>query len=374
MFIVLPLKKLLKIVFAGLLSILLMGLVIYEVTNITPPEIAVSNEIDEEIAQEIKNLLDTRDKALLENDVENIKSLYNIKSKYGMWAFLHEEKKAKYLSNWSEKQGVRFTSIKSDIVIRSLKDKGEKYTASVLKSTEYKYMYENDADNVNMFRIGTSHLIDIIKYGNAWLITREWYTDPFADSLNLDNIKTDEIKNYILSKGPRDFSGLNARRIAAVKYADKYCGSAGTKENGFKYNNKYRNYNSLGGDCANFASQILFEGGKFRKTREWNYDKDGSRAWVNAQAFKNFWLWSGRASLIASGRYEKVVKASYKLLPGDFVAYEKKGDIVHISVVTGADSKGYSLVNCHNIDRYRVPWDLGWSDKGIKFWLVRVHF
>ena len=113
---------------------------------------------------------------------------------------------------------------------------------------------------------------------------------------------------------------------------------------------------------------------KFRKTREWNYDKDGSRAWVNAQAFKNFWLWSGRASLIASGRYEKVVKASYKLLPGDFVAYEKKGEIVHISVVTGADSKGYSLVNCHNIDRYRVPWDLGWSDKGIKFWLVRVHF
>ena len=48
---------------------------------------------------------------------------------------------------------------------------------------------------------------------------------------------------------------------------------------------------------------------------------------------------SGRASLIAYGNYEKVYKASYKLLPGDFVAYEKKGKVTHISVVTGADSK-----------------------------------
>ncbi len=35
-------------------------------------------------------------------------------------------------------------------------------------------------------------------------------------------------------------------------------------------------------------------------------------------------IYSGRASVIAHGDYEKVYKASYKLLPGDFVAYEKK--------------------------------------------------
>jgi ABC-type uncharacterized transport system permease subunit len=47
---------------------------------------------------------------------------------------------------------------------------------------------------------------------------------------------------------------------------------------------------------------------------------------------------------------------------------------VHIAVVTGADSKGYALVNCHNADRFKVPWDLGWSDKGITFRLIRVHY
>ena len=83
---------------------------------------------------------------------------------------------------------------------------------------------------------------------------------------------------------------------------------------------------------------------------------------------------SGRASVIAHGSYEQVYKLSFKLLPGDFIAYEKNADINHISVVTGADSKGYSLVSCHNSDRNRVPWDLGWSNKSIKFWLVRVHY
>ena len=35
---------------------------------------------------------------------------------------------------------------------------------------------------------------------------------------------------------------------------------------------------------------------------------------------------SGRASVIARGSYEnKFIKASIKLLPGDFIAYEKKG-------------------------------------------------
>ena len=153
-----------------------------------------------------------------------------------------------------------------------------------------------------------------------------------------------------------------------------YCGAAADEEYDYKYNDNYKNYNHLGGDCANFASQMLFEGGGFKKTYSWNYIKDGSKAWVNAQAFKNYMVYSGRASVIAKGTYQQVYKLSNKLLPGDFVAYEKKGKVTHISVVSGADSKGYSLVNSHNTDRYRVPWDLGWSDKNIKFWLVRVHY
>jgi len=215
----------------------------------------------------------------------------------------------------------------------------------------------------------------LVNRNDRWLISKEWYNDPFADSLKLDNIKVDSIREYILSQGPRDFSNIGERRQNAVEYAHRYCGAASEEKYGFQYNKKYRNYNSQGGDCANFASQILYEGGKFKKTYSWNYDKKGAtRAWLNAQGFKDYMISSGRASLIAYGSYEKVYKASYKLLPGDFVAYEKKGKVTHISVVTGADSKGYALVTCHNTDRNDVPWDLGWSNSNIRFWLVRVHY
>lgn len=287
-----------------------------------------------------------------------------------------KKKKIKYLHNWEKKQGVKFIDIKPKVVIRNIKENKDKYSINLLCSTEYKYIYENDPEKVNTSTIGTNHLVNLAKQEDEWVITKEWYKDPFADSLNINNLKKpDDIREYILSNSSKDFSDLDERRLNSIEYADKYCGTASNGKYGYKYNKKYRNYNPQGGDCANFASQILFEGGKFRKNSAWNYDSKGAtRAWINADGFKDYMIHSGRASVIAHGDYEKVYKASYNLLPGDFVAYEKKGDITHISVVTGADSKGYSLVSCHNTDRNKVPWDLGWNDKGIKFWLVRVHF
>lgn len=354
-------------------TILLLVILVFTVLNYVYPA-GVTLHVDEELSILVQNIFNIRCKAILEYNEKLLQSLYDIDTKYGIWAFEHELKRMRYLKLWADKQGVKFTSIKSKPIIRYANERDAGYRINLLTSTEYKYVYQDEPDTVNTFRIGTYHSLDILERDGRVLITREWYTDPFADSLNLDKIKTEEIKAYILSGNPRDFSGLNERRVGAVKYADKYCGAAATEENGFSYNEKYINYNSRGGDCANFASQILHEGGKFPKNYTWNYNKGGTKAWVNAQAFKDYMLYSGRASRIAYGTYNQVYKASYKLLPGDFIAYEKKGKVKHISVVTGADSKGYALVNCHNTDRYRVPWDLGWSNSSIRFWLVRVHY
>ncbi len=327
--------------------------------------------IEEEIHDEVRYLFQQRSDAMLREDMETLQNFYDKDLRNSVWAYEHELKKMKYLHKWSQKQGVRFVEIQPTVMIRRASKKGEGYSLNLTVSTQYKYVYENE-DQFNTFRIGTYHSLDIVKRKEGWIILREWYTDPFADSLHLDEIKTEASKEFILTQPPRDFSNLLERRANAVKYADEYSGAA--KASDFTYNTKYRNYNPQGGDCANFASQILFEGGKFRKNSTWNYSKGGSKAWVNAQAFKDYMVYSGRASVVEYGDYNKVYKAAYKLSPGDFVAYEKGGKVTHISVVTGADSKGYSLVNSHNTDRYRVPWDLGWSNKGIKFWLVHVHF
>jgi len=370
MFLIIKVRK--SILIAAVLAFIIL---IFTFSSMHFGKSVPATHIEDELVEIIEQIIKTRNEAILNNDKDTLAELFNKKSQYAVWAYEHEVKRLNYLHNWEDKQGIAFVDIKTNISVRYTKPKGSGFSSNFLASTEYRYIYKNDeSETENIFRIGTYHSLDVIEQDGKWVINKEWYTDPFADSLNLDNIKSDVISNYITSHPARDLSNISDRRKAAVAYADKYCGAASDGSNGYQYNKKYKDYNPLGGDCANFASQIMHEGGNFKKTYTWNYDKDGSKAWVNAQAFKDYWLNSGRASLIAYGSYEKVYKASYKMLPGDFIAYEKDGKVTHISVVTGADSKGYTLVNCHNTDRYRVPWDLGWSNKEIKFYLIHTHF
>lgn len=338
-------------------------------------KVALADTISKEDAQNIvENIFQIKNKAILDKDLDFIQSLYATDTRYGQWAFEYEEKRVKYINNWAEKQGIKFVDILPKVVIRKSTIKENKCSFNITCNTEYKYIYPSEPWKINSSRLGTYHSFQLAKRGDEWIITKEWYTDPFADSLSLESIKVDAIKEYIKTQPSRDISNISERRKGAKEYAEKYCGAASIEECGFKYNNKYRNFNSQGGDCANFASQILYEGAKFKETSVWNYDKgDATGPWVNADKFTYYMINSGRASVVAKGSYEKVYKASYKLLPGDFVAYEKKGDITHVSVVTGVDSKGYALVTCHNSDRNNVPWDLGWSDKKIKFWLIKVN-
>ncbi len=336
--------------------------------------ISVEGSVEDQLLIDVKQIFKTRNQALLSGDTAKLKSLYNTEVRNGIWAYEHELKKVKYLQQWSVKQGVKFSKINSKVILKRVKEQSDKVSVNLLVSNRYQYSYKNSSKE-NFFQIGTYHSLDLIKQDDRLLIIKEWYSDPFADSLHLDNLKDQELQQVILAGKGEDFSKINQRRIKAIDYADRYCGAASLEKHGFQYNSKYKNYNYAGGDCANFASQILYESGGFKKDYTWSYQKgSGNKAWVNAAAFNNYMVYSNRASRIAYGSYKQVLKASYKLLPGDYIAYEKKGKVVHISVVTGADSKGYRLVNCHNSDRYRAPWDLGWSNHEVKFWLVRVHY
>ena len=58
---------------------------------------------------------------------------------------------------------------------------------------------------------------------NRFIIEKEWYTDPLADSLDLNNIKSDEIKNYILSHKAPEYTP-DERTKKAIDYAHTYCG------------------------------------------------------------------------------------------------------------------------------------------------------
>ena len=349
--------------------------IILTLFNIFSFKNAFASDTEDELKKHIENIFLIKSRAVLTQDLDCLRSLYCDNTKIAQWAYEYEEKKVKYINNWAEKQGVKFLDIIPKIKITKCNIGDKICSFYVLCDTEYKYEYLDKPNIINSSRIGTSHSMRLTKYDDEWIITKEWYNDPFADSLSLENIKVDDIKEHIKNQTSRDFSSLDEKRKNALEYAEKHCGVSSLDEHKFKYNKKYKNFNCEGGDCANFASQVLHEGGKFKKNSVWNYDKGSATGpWVNADKFTHYMLNSGRASVVATGNYERVYKASYKLLPGDFIAYEKKGHITHVSVVTGADSKGYSLVTCHNTDRNNVPWDLGWSDKKMKFWLIRVHY
>ena len=374
-------NKYIKIIVMSLCLILPLGLgsIIYKLNSKVSEIEAIKIDEDDQIKQQyqllLQNLFDYRNKAILEQNEEILKELYDTDKKTGLWAYEHEVEKMKYLKNWSSKQGVTFNDIKTKVKIRKVKEKEtDLYGIICNVATDYNYSYENEKDVKNIFRIGTEHYLNVKIKDNQYIITKEWYTDPFADSLNLENIKSDDIRSYILAQQKPEIQ-LTQEQQKAIDYAHRYCGVSTEEEYEFKFNREYKNFNPDGGDCANFASQIMYESGRFKKNSIWNYNnRDGTKAWVNAQGFKNYILNSGRGSLICKGSYEETYKESYNLRPGDFVAYEKGGRITHVSTVTGMDSKGYPLVTCHNTDRLLVPWDLGWSNKTIRFHLIRVHY
>lgn len=372
MFLVLTRKQFLILIAFAILTLFTIGHFLCSFwLQCASPEMALP---ETEVFALVDQMFHSRNQAILQGDLTALAGFYDHSARNGIWAYEHQVKKEKYLRNWLYKQGAKLSVIKSLVRLNQVRPKNDGIRVTLLASTEYRYFYENDPSILNLMRIGTYHSLDLVNRDEQWLISREWYTDPFADALAMDKEQATAEHVFISSQKSRDFLDLAPRRVKAVSYADTYCGAAANDEGGFKYNPKYRNYNYSGGDCANFASQVFHEGGGFRKTYAWNYGKGASRAWVNAHAFNRYMLNSGRASRIAYGTYNQVLKASYELLPGDYIAYEKKGKVTHISVVTGADSKGYSLTNSHNADRYRVPWDLGYGDRGIKFWLMRVHY
>ncbi|MGM0502478.1 MAG: amidase domain-containing protein [Bacillota bacterium] len=363
------LKKRMILLFIIILFIICGGLLHYFSSAVET--VAKKQKPKDILAKKTQEIFALRNQTLLEQNKVQLKNLYNTEAKTGQWAYEHELKRMRYLQQWSSKQGAEFKEINSNVRLNSITEKEDYIVVNLSVSTTYQYIYPKQIGNYNTFRIGSYHSLKLLPIKNKLLIAREWYRDPFADSLDLDKIE----KQKIVIKKSNSLKNLSSKRRKAIQYADQYCGAASPAKYGLKYNSKYKNYNYQGGDCANFASQILYEAGKFKKNNTWNYRKGaGSRAWVNAHALNQYMVYSNRASKIAYGSYAQVLNASYKLLPGDYIAYEKKGKVKHISIVTGVDSQGYRLVNCHNSDRYRVPWDLGWSDNEIKFWLVRVHY
>lgn len=350
---------------------------------------AVSNN-KEEIKAVLDDFFKKRGSVLLSGDLKEIESFYDKSSTYGKWALDHERRRVEYVKGWSEKRNLKFTEVESFYRIKSIKAGENSVWVYLVETMKMGYAYNAKSDIANLMGLGIRHSIQLVKVDGKWLIRRDWYYDPLdEDSAYIDATPAEGIvpetapaistpqteeETKTKKKGKYDREG-------AVAYADKYAGAAWGSGNNYEYNPKYRDYNGIGGDCTNFVSQVLHEGGGLPMDNVWHFNgKDSSTAWAQAPALFNYLIYSGKGKLITKGYYLDLIKPTDQhpqgvirsLEKGDLICYEEKGEIVHFGVVTGFDSMGIPVVNTHTSDRYHVPFDLGW-DKRVIYRFIHIN-
>lgn len=355
-----------------------------------------------EVTKVLENIYNDRCSMFITGNLTNLPNYYDTSQKLGKWSLEHEIKRFSYFNDWSGQRGMNFVKVESTPKVRKVTSTNRGLRLLVDEYYKFEYIYKNDiTPTTNNFGVGLTHSMELIKKQDKWIIYSDWYLDCFEDALKsyLGEVKdlklnTNKDPMYTLGTCPKILPETKVvtkgryDRISAVKYADKYCGIPWASGSSTKYNKKYTNYTGMGGNCTNYVSQSIGdkEGGGLRFDGTWfcTFKKysgsDGSSAWVNADAFKNYLIYSGRGKVLGKGTFNQLISplpgypcgAVQKLDIGDVICYAKGSDIDHFAIVTGFDSHGYPLVNSHTIDRYHVPWDLGWGDKNINFYLIHV--
>lgn len=357
------------------------------------------NPMDDELKTIIESIYNIRDSVMISGDTLLLNDCFDTSKESGKRLLEHEIKRTKYLKIWSKAREIQFKNIESIVRIKKVTPLENKIKVNLEETYKFDYIYEKDQDAVNnCFGVGIRHTVYLTPKNESWIISNDLYTDSFEDALQVNPAREEIHRNLnLLNLFPpireiiksHSLSKSQYNREKAISYADKYCGAAWGSGNNYKYNSKYADFNGRGGDCTNFVSQILGdnEGGGLDYDKKWYSSNSkfgrsiGSYAWSNADGLKNYLINSGRGTIIKAGNFKELTSptsdfpkgAVNKLLAGDLICYEKgRGNIDHFAVVTGFDSQGYPLVNSHTTDRYHVPWDLGWGDKRIRFYLIQI--
>lgn len=134
---------------------------------------------------------------------------------------------------------------------------------------------------------------------------------------------------------------VSYNREKAVEYAKHWAK---------KRNSAYLNFDGIGGDCTNFASQCLYAGigiMNYEKDIGWYYSTPENRAaaWSSAEYFRKFLL-----NNTSEGPFAAAAPLT-RLEAGDFISLNSGTVYYHTLVVTGF-SGNEILVCAHTDDAY----------------------
>lgn len=333
----------------------------------------------------LQQIFADRARALITGEHQLILPHYDTRGYSGEAAQAHELVRADFVHEWLKTRQVRVIHLESDLRVIDAGVRNGTAWASVCQHLRLRYHHEDDSGaGASLMGARTMHWLELTKQDGRWRITRDWFWDPFKDATTFTSVAAlDRRAPYLAGVPQVTSSGAPGKfnRQQALAYADRYCGVRASSDDG-RYNSKYLDFTSLGGDCANFASQVLSDseaGGMSMDGGWWAQGVQATSAWTCADSFVEYLIYSGRGVLLARGDLAAVTArtaehpqgAVFRLEPGDIIGYEKRGSLRHVSVVAGRDQSGYPVVDSHTGDRYHVPWDLGY-DSRTKYWLVHV--
>jgi Putative amidase domain len=354
----------------------------------------IDKNVEASIILFLNNLYSTRNEAFVTGNVEELYKFYDTSQTFSSYSLKHEFKRIAYLRDWANERNISFKSIESIPQIKNLKIKDNTYKLTSSEEYKFDYVYNDTSEKINNFGVSLIHTLELQTFGNSYIITKDYYQDCFEGGLeNYDFNLTEKIipltkfksynLNFNIDNSPKGSELYN--REAAVNYANKYSGISFSTNLNNKYNSNYYTYEAGCGNCTNFVSQCLGdydEGGKMPQDKDWSYKYNNSKgvlasqSWVNAEKLLNHLLSTNKAFVSFSGSFENVLNtmdnSNNRIKLGDLVIYKNGDYIEHSAIITGFDNSGYPLINSNSIDKYKVPFDLGWSNKNSEFYIISL--
>jgi len=334
----------------------------------------------------VVNMLRQRFETLMDGDLERIRPNYATGELSGEYALIREEQRTAYFRSWLEERGLVLESASAWFEVDSIISLGRNsYRMEITEHATYAYRAAAD-EPTHTFGSRTVHVLEAVFEDGRWKIVYDWYADPLGEGPV--NPGRGRIAPFASGTQPGpsarvpDGSDSSAPpqqfdRQKAVEYAVRHSGVRSLPGGG-KYNRNYQVYSYVGGDCANFVSQVLAAGG-LPQGYGWAYSRGGTSSWTCSQDLVWHLTGSGAGRRVYRGDFagallplpDSTRGAIGLLQPGDVIGYESGGEVAHVAVVVGIDPYGWPIIASHTADRLYFPWDLGWDEDTI-FWFIHI--
>lgn len=291
---------------------------------------------------------------------ESLKRLKPVNFSFLVRPDLEHLKRLAYELKRGRRLGLGYRDYQFTADFKELEVKG--HLARVSLAVDHYVVYQSFPDRISRMK-GQSHNLELVKINGNWQISAHTIDDLVTAACHKAGLSLDEYlhqaQNWEITdlglREPSPVPSILARgyynRNAAVAYAHRWA---------LSYNPAYADFTQSGGDCTNFASQVLHAGGL-------PMDQTGSQRWYYYALSRRSPSWSGVDELYtylttntAGGGAARLVPLA-QVQPGDIIQLEfdpSTWDFNHSPVVVHVGEAGNPakiLMAAHTINRDNYP-------------------